>query len=404
MGDKEGTSPHTIGDILVRDYVLAFFAFFGFLAAFHALTPTLPLYLARLGSNEREIGVLVGIVGVASLVSRFLVGRVLLKYTERLLMMGGAVLFAFSFLALMVFRPFWPFLVARLLQGIAFASLDTAVIAHVIRIVPPTYRARAINYFLLAPSLSSAIAATSGVFVVNGYGFATLLLACTGLSLCALLLSWNLKKGIARPIVISPATHTPFLEPKILAPAIVNFLVFFSWAGTAAFFPLYSLQCGVTNPGYFFSASAVMLIAVRALGGRLFDIYSKEKIISTFIVVSMVAVVILSFSTTLPMFILVGLLWGMAAAFLFPIIMAYALEYAGSSEGSAVATYQASMDLGLALGPVVTGIIVPLTGYRVMFLFLALMCLINLCYFQFYLKKKGSVAHAGEQESLAPRT
>ena len=185
MNNGETTSRHTIQKILIRDYVLSFLAFFGFLAAFHALTPTLPIYLATLGSNAREIGLLVGTIGVSSLVSRLLVGRVLLKYSERLVMMWGAILFALTFLALIVFRPFWPFFVVRLLQGIAFASLDTAAIAYVIRIIPLAYRARAISYFLLAPSLASAMVASSAVFVVNTYGFAILLLACTGLSLCA---------------------------------------------------------------------------------------------------------------------------------------------------------------------------------------------------------------------------
>jgi MFS family permease len=393
MADKQGTSHYGIRNVLTRDYVLSFLAFFVFLAGFHALIPTLPLYLARLGSNERGIGFLVGTFGIASLVSRFLVGRILLRCSERLVMMGGATLFALTFLALIVFRPFWPFFIVRLLQGIAFASLDTSAIAYVVRTSPLAYRARAINYFLLAPSLAAAIAAASGVFVANEYGFAVLLLACTGLSSCALLLSWKLKgQAPVGPAAISLAKKTPFLEPGILAPAVLNFLVFFSWAGVAAFFPLYSLQCGVRNPGFFFSASAVTLILARALGGKVLDLYSKERIISTFIVVSTLALIILSFSRSLPLFILVGLLSGMAAAFLFPVIMAYALEYAGSSDGNAVATYQASMDLGLALGPVVMGIIVPFTGYRIMFLCLAATCLMNLSYFQFYLRKKRSAA------------
>ena len=67
---------HTITNIVSRDYALGFVAFFGFLAAYHALTPTLPLYLARLGSSEREIGVLVGTIGISSLVARLLVGRI----------------------------------------------------------------------------------------------------------------------------------------------------------------------------------------------------------------------------------------------------------------------------------------------------------------------------------------
>ncbi len=385
----------TVKNILTRDYVLGFCAFFGFLAAYHALTPTLPLYLATLGSHEREIGVLVGIIGVSSLVSRLVVGRALLNHSERSVMMGGALLFALTFLGLVVFRPFWPFLVVRLLQGVAFAALDTSAIAYVVRIVPEKSRPRAISYFLLAPSLASAIAATSGVFVVNEYGFAALLFACTGLSSGAFLLSWTLKGHRASRVVTAPAKKDLLFQRSILTPALMCFLSYFSWAGVRAFFPLYSLDCGVMNPGYFFSANAVMVIAVRLMGGKIFDLFSKERIILASISVSAAGVVLLSLSRTLHMFILVGLIWGMAGAVFIPVSMSYALEYAGSSEGSAVGTYQAFMDLGLALGPVIMGLIVPYTGYRVMFLSLALTSLMNLIYFQFYVRRRSSAIRAG---------
>ena len=277
---------HAITNIVSRDYALSFIAFFGFLAAYHALTPTLPLYLARLGSNKREIGVLVGTIGVSSLVARLLVGRILLRYSEKVVMMWGAVMFFLRFLALMVLRPFWPLFVVRLLQGTAFASLDTAAIAYVVRIVPETYRSRAINYFLLAPSLASAIAATSGVYVVNEYGFPLLLLVCTGLPLCSFLLSLKLKGQEMEKRPVPSTKNRLFFQRKILAPAIMSFLFYVSLSGVRAFFPLYSLQCGVRNPGYFFSASAIMVVAVRMFGGKVFETYSKEKVIATFILIS----------------------------------------------------------------------------------------------------------------------
>ena len=142
------------------------------------------------------------------------------------------------------------------------------------------------------------------------------------------------------------------------------------------------------KPGLFFTATAVVMIAGRVLGGRILDTYNKERMILSLIFISMVAMVILSFSKTLPMFIFVGLLWGTGATFFMPACMAYAFEYAGSSGGAAVGTFQAFMDLGMALGPVIMGIIVPLTGYPIMFLCLALICLINLGYFQFYVRKR----------------
>jgi predicted MFS family arabinose efflux permease len=393
MDNIKTNTRHTLKNILVRDYVIAFLAFFGFLAAFHALTPTLPIYLERLGSSKREIGVLVGTIGISALVARLLVGRILRTYSEKVVMMGATVLFGLSFLSLVIFRPFWPFLFVRLLQGIAFASLDTAIIAYVVRIIPFAYRAQAISFFFIGPSLASAVAATSGVYILNAYGFSILVLACTGLCVCSFLFSWRLKGQRAAEPVSTPAQNTLFFQPKILAPAIMSFLFYVSMTGVNAFFPLYALRCGVTNPGIFFSSTAVTLIAVRLFGGFVFEIYSKEKVIFTFLVLASVAIVVLSFSRTLPMFILVGVLWGIAAGYLIPVCMAYALEYAGSSDGTSIGTYQAFMDIGLAIGPVTMGIIVQLTSYRSMFLCAAFVCLVNLGYFRFYLRKKGRAAH-----------
>ena len=71
--------------MFTRNFIIGFFAFFFFLSANQSLTPTLPIYLTKLGSNEREIGVLIGILAVAALASRLFVGRALLKYRKRAL-------------------------------------------------------------------------------------------------------------------------------------------------------------------------------------------------------------------------------------------------------------------------------------------------------------------------------
>jgi MFS family permease len=389
MGNRETNPGYPMRSLLVRDYVLSFLAFFCFLAASHALTPTIPIYLARLATIEREIGILVGVFGAASLISRFVAGGLLRRYPEKLVMLWGAALFILCYLTLILFKPFWPFFITRAFHGLAFACFDTAAISYVIRIIPLEHRARAISYLLVASPLSSACVASASVFVLNEYSFVFLLLGCTGLSICAFLFSYKLKSERTAKLIETPAVGSGlFFEPKILAPAILSFMFSFSWGGLGAFFPLYAIQCGVRNPGHFFTAMAVVLVVARFTGGRILDKYSKEKIIPIVIIISMAALLILAFSTTLPMFIFVGMLWGIGAGFFPPVSLAYALEYAGSSDGTSVGTYQAAMDSGFGLGPVITGIIISLTGYPVMFLCLACICLLNICYFQFYLRKR----------------
>jgi predicted MFS family arabinose efflux permease len=398
MDNAGNLSQHTARKLFTHDFVLVVLAFFAVCAAFHSLTPTLPIYLTRLGSNEREIGVLIGIFAVAALVSRLFVGGALLKYRAKSVMMVGAFVTIIVYLALIVFRPFFPFLIVRFLQGVAFACLDTAALASIIGVIPLAHRTRALGYLMLAPSLAMAVAAPLGMFIINQYSFTMLFLSCAGLAFCSLLMFWKLKgQEIAIPQKDSPAHSTSLFNLKIITPAITAFLHLFVWGALSAFFPLYAIQCGVTNPGLFFSAMAIMMVAGRLFGGKIMDTCNKEKFIVTFLPSMTVILIILSLSKALPMFIFVGAVWGIGVAFFVPIVMAYALEYSGSSDGAAVGTYRAIYDFGIGLGPVVMGIIIPLTGYRIMFLCLALISLINLCYFQFYVRKRRNTAN-----SLAP--
>lgn len=389
MHDQDSISPRSIRNILTRDFVLGFLGSFFFLFAYFALVPTLPVYFAGLGSNEGQIGVLVGIYSVSSLGSRLLAGGALLRYSEKRVMMCAALLFAISFLACIILRPFWPFLVVRLFQGVAYAFFDTAVFALIIKVTPPAYRGRTLGYFMLAPSLGTVMAPSFGMFLANQSGFTVVFLFCMGLSLSALLFSSTLKgQEIVGPDIGTPKHNAFFVDPKIIVPAISAFFYYFVLGSVMAFFSLYAVRRGMTNPGYFFSAGALTTIAGRSLGGRILDTWTKEKIIRTFTLTSLVAMVILSFSRTLPMFVFVGLLWGIGVAFIFPVTLAYALDYAGSSGGTAVGTFRVLTDLGMAAGPMVMGIIIPITGYPVMFLCLASICLINLCYFQFCVRRR----------------
>ncbi len=383
----------TTRNILTRGFILGFLALFLSIAANHALIPTLPIFFVRLGSNETEIGVLIGVFAASSLVCRFLVGRALLKYSKKSIMIFGALLSAATFLASIVLRPFWPFLAIRILQGASFAFVDTSVLALIVSVIPPAYRGQGFGYLLLAPTLALAIAPSFGMFLINRYNFTILFLTCMGVALCAFLCSCLLKEqDSAAPGHNALADNNSFFDLKIIVPAATNFLYSFVWGALIAFVPLYAINCGIRNPGYFFSAIAIMLIAGRALGGRIMDIYNKERLILILIFTSMIAVAMLAFSKNLPMFIFVGLIWGAGGAFFSPASMAYALDYAGSTSGTAIGTFRAIMDLGFALGPAIMGVIVPFTGYPIMFLCLALICLINLAYFQFYVRKRGKTS------------
>ncbi len=110
MRSEEDISQYVIRNILTRDFVLGFLTCFVYTFVCFTLVPTLPIYLARLGSNEGEIGVLVGIYSISSLVSRLLAGGALTRYSEKSVMIFAAMLLALPFLHVSFFVPFGLFL------------------------------------------------------------------------------------------------------------------------------------------------------------------------------------------------------------------------------------------------------------------------------------------------------
>ena len=180
----------------------------------------------------------------------------------------------------------------------------------------------------------------------------------------------------------------PFLSHGALPPAIMALLVNINYGALIAFFPLYAINHGVANPGLFFGAFAFILVIGRAFGGKILDIYSRDKVIPPCVILHIISNTILSFSTTLPMFILVAIIWGMGSALLYPLLVASALDRAGSSRGPAMGTFTALADLGVGVGPVIMGFILQLTSYPIMFLCLAVTSSINLLYFLYAIRKR----------------
>lgn len=378
--------------IFSRDFILTFSAQLAFSSSLFILIPTLPIYLSRLGAAETEIGILIGTSSVSSVLLRPFVGTALVRIPERTFMFGGALLFALCSIAYIFLSPFWPFLVIRVFHGFGFALFYTASTAFIAHISPEAHRGQSIGYFFLAFNFAFALAPSFGMFLLNRFNFTILFLVCMTFALCSLFLSTRLKKREDDILKTPSAEDSSFLSTKALPPAILAFFTHIIWGALTAFFPLYALEHGMSNPGLFFAAFAIMLILGRTFGGRILDLYSREKVIFPCLLTYIIATLILAFSETTPMFILSAIVWGAGNAFAFPAFVALAIDLAGSSRGPALGTFTALSDLGVGLGAVIMGIVLRATDFQTMFLCLALTGIINFTYFYFFVMKKASTS------------
>src|SRR4030042_5062761 len=148
----------TVQKILTRDFILNFFAQFTFSSASYLLIPTIPIYLSRFEAKSGEIGFLIGILTVSSLIPRPFIGRSLTRISERKFMMAGAIIYVLSFIAYLLAPPFLPFLIVRILQGIGLASFSTASFTFLANTSPHTHRGQLISYYSLSATFSFALA------------------------------------------------------------------------------------------------------------------------------------------------------------------------------------------------------------------------------------------------------
>ena len=377
-----------IRKILTRDFILAFFAQFTFTLANHILIPTLPIYLSRLDSKETEIGILVGIFTVSSLVLRPFTGKILLRTPEKKMMILGALLFGLTSIGYLVAPPFWPFFLVRIFQGIGYAFFYTASFTLIANISPEAHRGQSLSYFLLALNISLALGPSFGMFLINRFDFTTLFLVCLGLSLGSLLIISKLGRRQVAPSEDSSIASSFFISGEALPASVMGFFFFFIWGALTAFFPLYAIKHGVVNPGHFFTVLAIMLISSRVLGGRISDLYSSEKIILPCLITFIGSMAIIAFSKTLSMFVLAALIWGIGHAFFYPSLAVYILDRVGSSRSLAMGTLTAMTDLGIFMGPVLMGVVIQFTSYPIMFLCLSLIGIFNLIYFYLFVRDK----------------
>jgi len=234
------------------------------------------------------------------------------------------------------------------------------------------------------------------MMLINSYpfpfGFTILFLACGGLALGSGFLISRL--GGKTPDTENPPSckAQPLLSRGAIPPAIMAALLNVIWGSVVAFFPLYAIHHGIPNSGPFFAAFAIMLMLGRGLGGKILDLYARKrhKVILPCLADYTAAMILLAFSSTLPLFILAAIIWGMGNALLYPLLILYSLDLSGSNRGPAMGTFSAVADLGTGLGPVVMGFVLHWTNYRVLFLCLALVGILNFFYYQFSVRRKGA--------------
>lgn len=366
---------------------------FLFFSAYLLFFPTLPFFIEGLGGAKSEIGLLIGISSLASLMVRPFVGYAVDTIGRRPVMLAGLGLFVLNALLYNLVQSVAMILPLRLLTGASMAIFVTAASTTIADVAAPSRRGEVMSYYGLANSLAFAVGPALGGFIIHAgwlesfdesltsrltwlsgaempeLHFTSLFLFAAAVGVLGVVIAASGNE--TRPPVSGPARSLSLgnLFSRAGAfPALINFVTSFVFASMVTFMPLFARDQGLENAGALFIVYAAMVIVMRLSLGRFMDRLPRAWFIVPGIAALALSMVTMATANNIPQMFVAAGLYGVGAGTFQPAMMAHLVDRTEPSErGRALSTFTLGNDLGLSLGALALGVLVDWTSYRAAF-------------------------------------
>lgn len=378
-----------------RSFIGLTLSMFFLCLGFYLLLPTLPLHIEDLGIGESQLGFIIGSFTLSSVVVRPIIGGLLDRFGRRFFIVAGLILVAIAMFLYNWSSGIFLLLLLRVLHGSGWAMSTTSIGTSITDVIPALRRNEGMGWYGMSMSVSMAIGPVFGVWMVQSYSFRHLIVLASCLSVAAILMALATKVPAIRS---DNKRKAVFFDKSVLPISAAIFFLALTYGGITTFLPLFAGSIQV-NAGTFFLAYAVALTLARPVAGRLADRYNEGSIIIPSMILTIIALLILSLSDGLPGVIVSAILYGVGFGSAQPTLQAAILGLVSpAKKGMANASFFTAMDLGIGLGSILLGVISQLFGYPALFAACAVSGFIALLIFTGFVRRtllRGKEEHIG---------
>jgi MFS family permease len=370
--------------------------------AFYMLYPTLPLFIKQMGGNETQVGLAMGAFMLTAVIFRPIVGGLLDRFGRRPFMVWGLLLFAVVMYMYDWIGGIVALLALRIVHGMSWAFSTTSMLTAVTDMIPSARRGEGMGWFGMSMTLAMAIGPLFGIWIIQSQSYHALFLVAVGLSFVALFLTLGAKMPF-RPQ--SGARKIEFFEKSVLPVTVSVFFLFIAYGGITAFIPLFADSIKV-NPGTFFLVYAATLVLSRPFAGKLSDRYGETLVIIPAFVLTILALIVLGFSTGLFGVFAAAVLYGIGFGSAQPVLQSAIIRLARPDrKGVANASFSTATDLGIGLGAIILGWISQYTSYQILFTVSAISVMLSMLVYIGFVKRllSSSELFTAKQADVASR-
>ncbi len=347
--------------------------FFGY----QMLMPTLPKYIQSLGIDNSHIGLISGIITVSTLLIRPFAGQILDRIGRKQVLWGGFIIYMFMVTSYSWISTVGMLLLVRFLHGFGWGATTTASNTIASDVIPKKRFGEGMGYFSLASSIAMATAPAIGLSLLLRYDFRFITYFSSALALVALLISFTVKYQEVPKIPQDAKVKRAIYDLSAFKPALITFFVTVTYGSITSFLSLYASERGIENIGIYFTVYAAFLLLSRPFFGRIVDRRGFGYAIIPGLICLLISMILLSFSMSLPLFLLAGVFYGIGFGATQSSLQTMALVSVPRERfGAATATFFTGFDSGIGIGTVIAGLISTAVGYAHMYLILSASILI----------------------------
>ena len=380
-----------------KDFIImSVSTFFGGLT-FYLLITTLTVYaIEEFNASQSMAGLASSIFVVGALVSRIFAGKYIEIIGRKKMLYSGLFLFLIMMLLYFIVENMNVLLFIRFVHGAAFGVFTTAIATVIMDIIPNERRGEGISYFSLSITLAMAVGPFLGLYISEQGSFTIIFIACTLFSLIStiILLFVHIPEGDITKEQLDAMKGfklKDFLEIKAVPISIIIAIMGFAYSGILSFITSYAKEINLMEAAsFFFLVYAVFILVSRPFTGKLLDKKGDNIVMYPALLLFVIGLVTLSQANQGFILLLAGALIGLGFGTMSSCCQAIAIKESPRHRvGLATSTFYVFMDSGVGIGPFLLGFIIPVVGFRGLYLILAVIVFASIfLYYVLHGKKK----------------
>lgn len=334
------------------------------------IVPILPIYAETLGASGLWIGAIFSGFSLARAISMPLIGRFSDQVGRKRFISFGLLVYTFSSLGYIYASSAHVLLLVRIIQGFSSAMIIPIAMAFIGDISPPEKEGSYMGYFTFPLFLGFGSGPILGGLTKDLISMEANFLIMGGLCLFAFFMVLAYLPRSSSIQKKEPKADIPFKtifqSKNIMSICFYRFSYAFCRGSIMAFLPLYAhdtLHLNGTQIGLVISSSILLTAFLQLPFGKLADRLNRKMlvIIGSILYFSIVPFIphALSFKQILILNIILGIFGSLSLPAASAMILKEGKQY---GMGSTMAIFNSAMSIGLAIGPLTSGIILDVWG------------------------------------------